>query len=85
MTEQVAKLNEDKENKKAKEHFVEAARTLELISFDEVEALAETMFKDMPNDSAEKKHEIDRLKEVKDKFTAARATIKDARAKFNIK
>jgi len=41
----VAKLTEDKDNKKAKEGFIEAARVIELMVFTEVEGLAETMFK----------------------------------------
>ena len=47
LEEQTARLVEDKDNKKAKEGFLEAARTLELMDISEVEGLAETMFKGM--------------------------------------
>ncbi len=39
------KLGEDKDNKKAREGFIEACRVIELMDFKEVEGLAETMFK----------------------------------------
>ena len=38
-------LNEDSDNKKSRDGFIEATRAVELMSFDEVEGLAETMFK----------------------------------------
>ena len=38
-------LNKDSDNKKSRDSFIEATRTVELVSFDEVEGLAETMFK----------------------------------------
>ena len=45
MEEHVNHLNENKDNKKARDGFIEATRALELMNFDEVEGLAETMFK----------------------------------------
>lgn len=41
----MARLAEDKDNKKAREGFLESARTLELLDQKELETLAETMFK----------------------------------------
>ncbi len=43
--EHSVKLGEDKDNKKAREGFIEACRVIELMDFKEVEGLAETMFK----------------------------------------
>ena len=41
----MARLNEEKENKKHRDGFTESSRTLELVDVKEMEGLAETMFK----------------------------------------
>jgi len=83
MEEHVKSLNEDSDNKKSRDGFIEATRAVELMSFDEVEGLAETMFKDMPE--AEREKEQNRMKEYKDKFQATLSQIKDTKSKFGIK
>merc|ERR1712038_112498 len=83
MEEHVNHLNENKDNKKARDGFIEATRALELMNFDEVEGLAETMFKDMPE--AEREKEQTRMKDYKTKFDATLSQIKDNKAKFAIK
>ncbi len=45
MEEHTAHLTENKDSKKSKDGFLEAAKTLELINLEELEGLAETMFK----------------------------------------
>ena len=45
MEEHVKTLNEKSDCKKSRDGFIEATRALELMNFDEVEGLAETMFK----------------------------------------
>ena len=45
LEEHVARLGEDKDNKKHRDGFVESSRTLELVDGKEMEGLAETMFK----------------------------------------
>jgi len=83
MEEHVKSLNENSDSKKSRDGFIEATRALELMNFAEVEGLAETMFKDMPE--AEREKEQNRMKEYKDKFQATLTTIKDTKAKFGIK
>ena len=81
LNEQIAALTKDKDDKKARELFVEASRTLEIMSMDELETLADTMFKDMP-DNPEKKREQEKLAEVKAAHAKAVSSIKDSKAKF---
>merc|ERR1711884_187764 len=83
MEEHVKTLNEKSDCKKSRDGFIEATRALELMNFDEVEGLAETMFKDMPENEREK--EQNRMKEYKDKFQSTLSQIKDTKAKFAIK
>ena len=45
-------MNDDKENKKARDGFLESARVIELLDVKEMEGLAETMFK------GERKHNL---------------------------
>ena len=51
------------------------------MSMDELETLADTMFKDMP-DNPEKKREQEKLAEVKAAHAKAVSSIKDSKAKF---
>ncbi|TRY73606.1 hypothetical protein TCAL_08183 [Tigriopus californicus] len=81
--EHCARLAEDKDNKKAREGFLESARILELLDQKELETLAETMFKDMPE--KERGEEEVHLKQITDKFNVNLAKIKEARAKYDIK
>jgi len=81
LNEQIAALTKDKDDKKARELFVEASRTLEIMSMDELETLADTMFKDMP-ENPEKKREQEKLAEVKAAHAKAVSSIKDSKAKF---
>jgi len=81
LNEQISALTEDKDNKKARELFVESSRTLEIIDISELETLGETMFKDMP-DNPEKSREQARLVEVKDAYAQARKQIDEAKKKF---
>eukprot|EP00096_Caligus_rogercresseyi_P000913 TRINITY_DN1147_c0_g1_i2.p1 TRINITY_DN1147_c0_g1~~TRINITY_DN1147_c0_g1_i2.p1 ORF type:complete len:112 (+),score=46.60 TRINITY_DN1147_c0_g1_i2:79-414(+) len=83
LDEQEEILSKDSDNKKAKEHFVEAARTLELIDTNEMTTLAETMFKDMPDTEREK--EVQHLNEIKGKYDKAIAKVNQNRKTYNIK
>ena len=58
MEEHVNHLNENKDNKKARDGFIEATRALELMNFDEVEGLAETMFKGTVNISSSRLNHV---------------------------
>merc|ERR1711862_344494 len=49
LEEHVAELGKDPDNKKIKDLFKEAASCLELVNADEMAALAETMFAEMPD------------------------------------
>merc|ERR1712165_613438 len=82
LEENMAELGKDPENKKIKDLFKEAAASLELINVDEMHALAETMFADMPD--SEKGKEQDRLGEVDGKRNKAMALIQDGRGKYGI-
>merc|ERR1711992_203117 len=82
LEEHMAELGKDPENKKIKDLFKEAAASLELINVDEMHALAETMFADMPD--SEKGKEQDRLGEVDGKRNKAMALIQDGRGKYGI-
>merc|ERR1711962_329646 len=84
LNEQIATLTTDKDDKKAREHFVEASRTLEIMNMGEIDTLAETMFKDIPDDAKEKKAEMERLAQVKEAYAKAIATIKDSKSKFGL-
>jgi hypothetical protein len=75
-------LDKESDNKKLKDLFVEAMRTVELINMDELNTLAETMFADMPD--SEKGKEQDRLKEITGKRTQAMTLIADGKKKFKI-
>jgi len=83
LNEQIAALTTNKDDKKARELFVESSRTLEIMNMEECQTLADTMFKDMP-DNPEKKREVDRLAEVKAAYAKAITTIKDSKAKFGL-
>ena len=83
LNEQIATLTKDKDDKKGRELFVEASRTLEIMNMEELQTLGDTMFKDMP-DNPEKKREVERLAEVKEAYAKAVATIKDSKAKFGL-
>jgi len=83
LNEQIQKLGEDKDNKKARELFIEASRTLEIIDVTEMETLGETMFKDMPENN-EKTKEQNRLQEVKGAYEQARNKINEAKKKFGL-
>ena len=74
-------LEKDPENKKLKELFIEAYKSIELVNMDEVNTLAETMFGDMPE--TEKGKEQDRLKDILGKRAQAVALIGDGKKKFN--
>lgn len=80
--EHATALDENADNKKAKEGFVESSRMMELIDLKELEGLAETMFKDMPEN--ERGKEQDRLKEISDKFNELLGRIKTLKGKYNI-
>merc|ERR1719510_2615681 len=80
MEEHVKTLNEKSDCKKSRDGFIEATRALELMNFDEVEGLAETMFKDMPE--AEREKEQARMKDYKTKFQATLSQMKDYKTKF---
>ncbi len=54
----MAALDKDKENKKIKELFIEAAKTLEMVNMDELHTLAETMFADMPEAEKGKQNHV---------------------------
>merc|ERR1712001_64633 len=82
LEEHMAELGKDPENKKIKDLFKEAAASLELINVDEMHALAETMFADMPD--SEKGKEQDRLGEVDGKRNKAMVLIQDGRGKYGI-
>ena len=82
LEENMAELAKDPDNKKLKDLFTEAARTLELLNIDEMHALAETMFADMPDN--EKGKEQDHLVEVDGKHKKAMGLIADGRNKYNI-
>ena len=75
-------LDKEPDNKKFKDLFVEAMRTVELVNMDELNTLAETMFADMPD--SEKGKEQDRLKEISGKRTTAMSLISDGKKKFKI-
>jgi len=81
LEEQVTALDADKENKKARELFIESSRTLEIIDVNELESLGETMFKDMP-DNPEKSREQARLVEVKEAYAKAITKINESKKKF---
>merc|ERR1711962_1453524 len=83
LNEQIEALKTDKDNKKAREHFVEASRTLEIMNMEEVDSLADTMFKDMP-DNSDKKREVDKLAEVKAAYVKAISTIKESKKTFGL-
>jgi len=82
LEENMAELAKDPDNKKLKDLFTEAARTLELLNIDEMHALAETMFMDMPDN--EKGKEQDHLVEIDGKHKKAMGMIADGRNKYNI-
>jgi hypothetical protein len=75
-------LDKEGDNKKLKDLFVEAMRSVELINMDELNTLAETMFADMPD--SEKGKEQERLKEITDKRTQAMTLIADGKKKWKI-
>merc|ERR1711899_243493 len=75
-------LDKEGDNKKLKDLFVEAMRSVELINMDELNTLAETMFADMPE--SEKGKEQDRLKEITGKRTQAMTLIADGKKKWKI-
>ena len=75
-------LDKDPDNKKLKDLFVEAKRTVELINMDELNTLAETMFADMPE--SEKGKETERLKEITGKRTEAMTLVEGGKTKFKI-
>lgn len=81
LNEQITALTDDKDNKKARELFIESSRTLEIIDVTELETLGETMFKDMP-DNPEKSREQARLVEVKDAYSKAISKINESKKKF---
>jgi len=83
LNEQIEALKTDKDDKKAREHFVEASRTLEIMNMEEIDTLADTMFKDMP-DNPEKKREVEKLAEVKAAYAKAISTIKDSKKTFGL-
>nr|XP_040567645.1 uncharacterized protein LOC121117315 [Lepeophtheirus salmonis] len=83
LEEQESILSKEPEQKKAREHFIEAARTLELIDTNEMTSLAETMFKDMPDTERDK--EIQRLDEIKSKYDKAITKINQLRSSLKIK
>jgi len=75
-------LDKDPDNKKLKDLFIEAKRTVELINMDELNTLAETMFADMPE--SEKGKETERLKEITGKRTEAMTLVEGGKTKFKI-
>ena len=75
-------LDKESDNKKLKDLFVEAMRTVELINMDELNTLAETMFADMPE--SEKGKEQERLKEITGKRSQAMTLIADGKKKWKI-
>merc|ERR1739838_956350 len=75
-------LDKEPDNKKLKDLFVEAKRTVELINMDELNTLAETMFADMPE--SEKGKETERLKEITGKRTEAMTLVEGGKTKFKI-
>merc|ERR1712048_861295 len=75
-------LDKEPDNKKLKDLFIEAMRTVELVNMDELNTLAETMFADMPD--SEKGKEQDRLKEITGKRSQAIAMIADEKKKFHL-
>merc|ERR1712001_333316 len=75
-------LDKDGDNKKLKDLFVEAMRSVELINMEELNTLAETMFADMPEN--EKGKEQDRLKDILAKRNQAMTLITDGKKKWKI-
>merc|ERR1712083_965935 len=73
-------LDKDGDNKKLKDLFVEAMRSVELINMEELNTLAETMFADMPE--YEKGKEQDRLKDILAKRNQAMTLITDGKKKW---
>merc|ERR1711983_124232 len=82
LEEHVAELGKDPDNKKIKDLFKEAASCLELVNADEMAALAETMFAEMPDN--EKGKEKDRLDSILQKQEKGKALITANRQKYNI-
>lgn len=82
LEEHIAELGKDPDNKKIKDLFKEAASSLELVNCDEMSALAETMFAEMPD--KEKGEEKERLDTILQKQAKGKGLIADNRSKYNI-
>jgi len=83
LTEQLEILAKDDADPKAREIFHEASRTLEMANPNDLIALGESMFADMP-EVPEKQKEVDRLAEIQEKLSKFVGVAAENRKKYNI-